>query len=362
MSTILVSGGSGFIGSFLCEALIARGDHVVCLDNLQTGCVTNIAHLLTHPRFDFKPQDIELPLNSVSDVDQIYNLACPASPVHYQTDPVRTMRTNVVGALNILELARRTGARVLQASTSEVYGDPKVQPQREDYLGCVNSFGPRACYDEGKRAVEALFHDYARMYDTDIRVARIFNTYGPRMAELDGRVVSNFILQALAGEPITIYGDGSQTRSFCFVSDLVEGLIRLMNAGPHMRRPCNLGNPQEFTIAQLAGLVTQMTGSQSEVIFKDLPQDDPTRRRPDVSLATRELGWAATVRLEDGLARTIAYFKDLRRTRRRSDQHLAQALHPAANAYAQALSPASPVFAEDAASYAARSSGRRLIS
>lgn len=309
MKTVLVSGGAGFVGSHLCDRLIADGYFVLCLDNLQTGSFANILHLVKHERFYFAQQDIELPLSAISDVDQIYNLACPASPAHYQADPVRTMRTNVIGALNILELARRTKARVLQASTSEVYGDPEMHPQSECYRGSVTAFGPRACYDEGKRAAETLFHDYMRMYDVDIRIARIFNTYGPRMAEFDGRVVSNFVLQALTDKPITIFGDGSQTRSFCHVSNLVDGLVRLMNSGSHMRRPCNLGNPQEFTINELAELVIKKTRSKSRIVFEPLPQDDPTRRRPDIGLAIAELGWTPDIQLLDGLDNTIAHFK-----------------------------------------------------
>ena len=316
MEKILVSGGCGFIGSHLCEALIEQGHYVMCLDNLQTGSLQNVVHLLPHERFHFIPQDIELPLNSISNVDQIYNLACPASPVHYQTDPVRTMRTNVLGSLNILECARREGARVLQASTSEVYGDPDVHPQPEDYCGRVNSFGPRACYDEGKRAAETLFHDYYKMYDVDIRLARIFNTYGPRMAEFDGRVVSNFIIQALNGMPITIYGSGQQTRSFCYVTDLVKGLIRLMNSGPDMRRPCNLGNPGEFTISELAGLVVSMVGSDSKIITEPLPKDDPTRRKPDITLAMKALDWKPTIDLKEGLRQTISYFRSVQQKKR----------------------------------------------
>jgi UDP-glucuronate decarboxylase len=308
VKTVLVSGGAGFVGSHLCDRLIADGYFVLCLDNLQTGSFANILHLVKHERFYFAQQDIELPLSAITDVDQIFNLACPASPAHYQADPVRTMRTNVIGALNILELARRTKARVLQASTSEVYGDPEMHPQSECYRGSVTAFGPRACYDEGKRAAETLFHDYMRMYDVDIRIARIFNTYGPRMAEFDGRVVSNFVLQALTDKPITIFGDGSQTRSFCHVSNLVDGLVRLMNSGSHMRRPCNLGNPQEFTINELAELVIKKTRSKSRIVYEPLPQDDPTRRRPDISLAKAELGWTPDIQLLDGLDNTIAYF------------------------------------------------------
>jgi UDP-glucuronate decarboxylase len=308
VKTVLVSGGAGFVGSHLCDRLIADGYFVLCLDNLQTGSFANILHLVKHERFYFAQQDIELPLSAITDVDQIFNLACPASPAHYQADPVRTMRTNVIGALNILELARRTKARVLQASTSEVYGDPEMHPQSECYRGSVTAFGPRACYDEGKRAAETLFHDYMRMYDVDIRIARIFNTYGPRMAEFDGRVVSNFVLQALTDKPITIFGDGFQTRSFCHVSNLVDGLVRLMNSGSHMRRPCNLGNPQEFTINELAELVIKKTRSKSRIVYEPLPQDDPTRRRPDISLAKAELGWTPDIQLLDGLDNTIAYF------------------------------------------------------
>ncbi|MFC2968292.1 UDP-glucuronic acid decarboxylase family protein [Acidimangrovimonas pyrenivorans] len=318
MGSILVSGGAGFVGSFLCEALLDRGEHVVCLDNLQTGSLGNILHLVPNERFLFSAQDVELPLSAFNDIEQIYNLACPASPVHYQNDPIRTLRTNVIGAINILELARRTGARVLQASTSEVYGDPEIHPQSEGYRGSVTSFGPRACYDEGKRAAETLFHDYCKMYDVDIRIARIFNTYGPNMAGSDGRVVSNFIMQALSGQPITIYGEGKQTRSFCYVTDLVEGLIRLMNAGPHMRQPCNLGNPTETTIRELAEHVIEATGSSSELQFLPLPQDDPIRRRPDISLAFKNLGWQPTTHLPEGLARTVEYFESHQQQRPRA--------------------------------------------
>lgn len=313
---VLVTGGVGFVGSFLCELLLRDGHHVVCIDNLQTGSLRNVAHLLNRRRFEFLARDVELPLTGITDVQRIYNLACPASPAHYQADPVRTMRTNVLGAINVLELAIRTGARVLQASTSEIYGDPEVHPQREDYRGCVSIDGPRACYDEGKRAAETLCNDYARQYGVDIRVARIFNTYGPRMAENDGRVVSNFIVQALLGMPITIYGDGSQTRSFCFVSDLVDGLVRLMESPAQMARPCNLGNPNERTIMELAELVISLTRSRSNLIREPLPKDDPTRRRPDISLAMRELGWQPKVGVSEGLGRTIAYFEGRLRQRR----------------------------------------------
>lgn len=311
MRTFLVTGGSGFIGSHLCDALIAQGHRVICIDNLQTGSLHNIAALLPHDRFTFLPLDIELPLCSIDAIDGIFNLACPASPVQYQMDPVRTMRTNVLGAINVLDLARRTGARIVQASTSEVYGDPEVHPQQEGYRGRVNAFGPRACYDEGKRAAETLFHDYWRMYGVDIRIARIFNTYGPRMAEMDGRVVSNFIRQALRGEAITIFGAGTQTRSFCFVSDLVRALILLMASGPDMRRPCNLGNPEEVTIATLADHVLCMTESRSRIIRTPLPQDDPVQRCPDITLARASLGWTPGVPLETGLAVTIDYFRSI---------------------------------------------------
>lgn len=308
MTRVLVTGGSGFIGSFLCERLLEQGHSVLCIDNLQTGSMDNIVHLMRHDRFKFLVLDIEVPLLSINDIDQIYNLACPASPQHYQTDPIRTMRTNVLGAINVLELARRTGARILQASTSEVYGDPEVHPQRESYLGNVNPFGPRACYDEGKRAAEAMFFDYHRMHGIDIRIARIFNTYGPRMAHEDGRVVSNFALQALRGQPITIYGDGQQTRSFCYVEDTVDGLIKLMNSGDFVSEPVNIGNPNEITIRQLAEHVIAMTGSRSNLIFEELPTDDPTRRKPDITRAKTLIGWSPTVPLAAGLRQTVDYF------------------------------------------------------
>ncbi|WP_134681557.1 UDP-glucuronic acid decarboxylase family protein [Paracoccus ravus] len=328
MIGVLVTGGVGFVGSFLCERLLEDGHRVICVDNLQTGSLRNIGHLLYNPRFEFRPSDVELPLSGIDNIQRIYNLACPASPAHYQADPVRTMRTNVLGAINVLELAARSGARVLQASTSEVYGDPEVHPQREDYRGCVSLSGPRACYDEGKRAAETLCHDYARQYGVDIRVARIFNTYGPRMAADDGRVVSNFIVQALRGEALTVYGDGSQTRSFCFVSDLVDGLVRLMEAPCYMARPCNLGNPQERTILELAERIITMTGSASRIERRPLPQDDPTRRRPDITLATRELGWAPVVDIVEGLGRTIAYFDERLRERRALSETLANLVRP----------------------------------
>jgi len=306
----LVTGGAGFIGSHLCEALLARGQEVLCLDNFFTGRKDNIAHLLQNPKFELVRHDVINPV--MLEVHRIYNLACPASPVHYQYNPVKTIKTNVMGALNMLGLAKRVRARILQASTSEVYGDPQIHPQVESYWGHVNPIGPRSCYDEGKRVAEALFFDYHMQNKVDIRVVRIFNTYGPRMLVNDGRVVSNFIVQALRGEPITIYGDGSQTRSFCYVNDLVDGLIRMMDADG-FTGPVNLGNPGEFTIRQLAEMVIELTESKSELIFRQLPPNDPVRRRPDISLAKEKLGWGPTVPLRDGLVPTIAYFDELLR-------------------------------------------------
>lgn len=303
---VLVSGGAGFIGSHLCERLVERGDDVICLDNLFTGREENIAHLMDRPGFRFVKHDVCEPL--LVDVDRIFNLACPASPIHYQIDPIRTVQTNVMGMINMLEIARRMGARILQASTSEVYGDPAVHPQTEDYWGNVNTIGPRACYDEGKRVAETLMSDYHRQAGVDIRLPRIFNTYGPRMAENDGRVVSNFVLQALRGEELTLYGSGEQTRSFCYVDDLVEGLLRLMDAdGIH--DPVNLGNPGEFTMRQLAEAVCRLSGTEARVKYLPLPQDDPARRKPDISKAKALLGWEPTISLEDGLERTIDYFR-----------------------------------------------------
>ena len=303
---VLVSGGAGFIGSHLCERLVARGDDVICLDNLFTGREENIAHLMDRPGFRFVKHDVCEPL--LVDVDRIFNLACPASPIHYQIDPIRTVQTNVMGMINMLEIARRMGARILQASTSEVYGDPAVHPQTEDYWGNVNTIGPRACYDEGKRVAETLMSDYHRQAGVDIRLPRIFNTYGPRMAENDGRVVSNFVLQALRGEELTLYGSGEQTRSFCYVDDLVEGLLRLMDAdGIH--DPVNLGNPGEFTMRQLAETVCRLSGTEARVRYLPLPQDDPARRKPDISKAKALLEWEPTISLEDGLERTIDYFR-----------------------------------------------------
>lgn len=308
---ILVTGGAGFIGSFLCEALLAEGHDVLCVDNFFTGSRGNIDHLVEHKRFELMRHDVTFPL--YVEVDEIYNLACPASPIHYQRDPVQTTKTAVHGAINMLGLAKRVKAKILQASTSEVYGDPTVHPQTEDYWGNVNSVGPRACYDEGKRCAETLFFDYHRQHRLRIKVARIFNTYGPRMHPSDGRVVSNFIMQALKGQPITVYGEGSQTRSFCFVDDLVQGLMRLIDSPDAVTGPVNLGNPGEFTILELAKQVIAMTGSRSKIVHMPLPEDDPKQRRPDISRAFDLLGWEPKIRLEDGLKRTVAYFDALLR-------------------------------------------------
>lgn len=305
---ILVTGGAGFLGSHLCEALITQGHEVLCLDNYFTGSKENIQPFLQHPRFEAIRHDLINPIDL--EVDQIYNLACPASPVHYQFDPVRTIQANVLGVTHMLELARRTKARILQASTSEVYGDPEVHPQPESYWGNVNPIGIRSCYDEGKRVAETLMMDYHRQYKVDIRIVRIFNTYGPRMALNDGRVVSNFILQALKNQPITIYGEGSQTRSFCYVSDMIDGMIRMMET-PGLTGPVNLGNPGEFTVLELAEKIIALTGSRSKIVYKPLPQDDPTQRRPDITLAKKALGWAPTIALEAGLQRTIDYFEQV---------------------------------------------------
>ncbi|MCB2106733.1 MAG: SDR family oxidoreductase [Rhodobacteraceae bacterium] len=306
---IVVTGGAGFIGSHLCERLLADGQEVQCVDNFFTGRRQNIVHMLTHPMFELSRHDVTFPL--FVECDEIYNLACPASPVHYQFDPVQTTKTSVHGAINMLGLAKRTKAKILQASTSEVYGDPIVHPQVESYHGNVNPIGPRACYDEGKRCAETLFFDYYRQHRTRIKVARIFNTYGPRMLPNDGRVVSNFIVQALKGESITIYGNGSQTRSFCYVDDLVDGLIRLMNSEDAITGPINLGNPVESTILELAEKIVRLSKSKSKIVNKPLPEDDPTRRRPDITRAQERLGWQPKVAVDDGLARTIAYFKTL---------------------------------------------------
>ena len=307
--TILVTGGSGFLGSHLCDRLLVEGNEVICVDNLFTGSKDNIRHLLENDRFEFIRHDVTFPL--YLEVDQIYNLACPASPVHYQYDPVQTTKTSVHGAINMLGLAKRTGARIFQASTSEVYGDPEVHPQPESYWGRVNPIGVRSCYDEGKRCAETLFFDYQRQHGTEIKVARIFNTYGPRMNPGDGRVVSNFIVQALKGESITIYGDGSQTRSFCYVDDLIEGFVRLMNSEPEITGPVNLGNPGEFTMLELANLVIEITGSKSEITNMDLPEDDPRQRQPDIGFARDVLGWEPSMQLRDGIVETVEYFKGI---------------------------------------------------
>jgi UDP-glucuronate decarboxylase len=305
---ILVTGGAGFVGSHLCDRLIAAGNDVLCVDNFYTGNRDNVIDLIDNPHFELMRHDVTFPL--YVEVDEIYNLACPASPIHYQLDPVQTTKTSVHGAINMLGLAKRTGAKILQASTSEVYGDPEVHPQTEDYLGNVNPIGPRGCYDEGKRCAETLFFDYHRQHGTRIRVARIFNTYGPRMHPDDGRVVSNFIVQALGGNPITIYGDGNQTRSFCYVSDLVDGLVTLMDSDDDVTGPINLGNPREMTIRELAEQIIRMTGSKSTLVEKPLPGDDPTQRCPDITRARAQLDWTPAVALEDGLEKTIRYFKD----------------------------------------------------
>jgi UDP-glucuronate decarboxylase len=306
--TVVIAGGAGFIGSHLSDRLIQKGCRVICLDNLYTGELENIRPLLNHPRFEFIEHDVKEPVSIPGPVDRIYNLACPASPRHYQRDPIGTMMTCTLGARNLLDLARQKSARVLQASTSEVYGDPEVHPQREDYVGHVNPIGPRACYDEGKRAAETLFFDYRRIAGLPIKVARIFNTYGPRMLENDGRVISNFIVQALRDEPITIYGDGSQTRSFCFVDDLVSGLELLMESDDEFVGPCNLGNPHEVTIRDVAERIVGLAGSQSPLRYLPLPQDDPKRRRPVIDRAMSTLGWQPRIKLERGLKETIGYF------------------------------------------------------
>jgi len=311
MKKVLVTGGAGFLGSFLCERLLKEGYGVVCVDNFFTGNQDNLGSITNHPEFKLVTQDITTPLNF--EVDAIYNLACPASPIHYQFDPVQTTKTSVHGTINVLELAKKTHARVLQASSSEVYGDPEIHPQTEDYLGHVNPLGPRACYDEGKRCSETLCFDYFRQYGVEVKIARIFNTYGPRMHPHDGRVVSNFILQALEGNPVTLYGDGSQTRSFCFVDDMVDGLIRLMRSPKEVTGPINLGNPEEITIRQLAEFVIELTGSKSPLVYEPLPSDDPARRCPDIGLAQRTLSWQPSIGLQQGLEKTIAYFEGLLR-------------------------------------------------
>jgi UDP-glucuronate decarboxylase len=306
---VLVTGGAGFLGSHLCERLIKDGHEVICLDNFFTGGKQNIEHLIGNPRFEFMRHDVTFPI--YLEVDEIYNLACPASPVHYQHDPVQTTKTSVHGAINVLGLAKRLRCRVFQASTSEVYGDPAIHPQPESYWGNVNPIGPRSCYDEGKRCAETLFFDYHRQHKLDIKVVRIFNTYGPRMHPNDGRVVSNFIIQALTGKPITIYGQGTQTRSFCYVDDLIEGFVRFMNSPSAGTGPMNLGNPGEFTMLELAQMAIDLTGSKSTIVHEPLPQDDPRQRKPDIGFAQRELGWEPKIALREGLAKTIAYFEGL---------------------------------------------------
>ena len=309
---ILVTGGAGFLGSHLCDVLIKEGYDILCVDNFFTGNKDNISHLVFNPKFELMRHDVTFPL--YVEVDQIYNLACPASPIHYQYDPVQTTKTSVHGAINMLGLAKRLNARILQASTSEVYGDPEVHPQTEDYWGKVNPIGIRSCYDEGKRCAETLFFDYFRQHQLEIKVMRIFNTYGPRMHPNDGRVVSNFIVQALKNESITIYGDGSQTRSFCYVSDLIEGMMRMMDSDKTITGPINIGNPDEFTMIELAELILKLTSSQSKIIFKPLPEDDPKQRQPNISLAKAKLDWEPKVKVEDGLNETIAYFRKLLKT------------------------------------------------
>lgn len=309
MERVLVTGGAGFLGSHLCERLLKEGHDVICVDNLFTGRKDNIRHLMTNPYFEFIRHDVIEPL--YVEVDQIYNLACPASPIHYQYDPIKTAQTSVIGATNMLGLAKRVHARILQASTSEVYGDPEIHPQPESYRGCVNPIGIRSCYDEGKRMAETLFFDYHRQCNVDIKVMRIFNTYGPRMHPNDGRVVSNFIVQALKGEDVTIYGDGKQTRSFCYVDDLIEGMYRLMNSRDGFTGPVNIGNPGEFTMLELAEKIIKLTGSDSKIVYRELPQDDPMQRKPVIDLAKKELDWEPHITLEEGLIKTIDYFRKI---------------------------------------------------
>ena len=309
MSRVLVTGGAGFLGSHLCDRLLHDGHDVLCVDNFFTGSKSNVAHLRSHPAFELLRHDVTFPL--YVEVDRIYNLACPASPVHYQHDPVQTTKTSVHGAINMLGLAKRVQARILQASTSEVYGDPEIHPQTEDYWGKVNPIGIRSCYDEGKRCAETLFFDYHRQHGLDIKVVRIFNTYGPRMHPNDGRVVSNFIVQALRGEDITLYGDGSQTRSFCYVDDLIEAMVRMMDTAVGLTGPINIGNPREFTIRELAERVLALVGGSSQLVYRPLPSDDPRQRQPDISQAREKLGWEPQIGLDDGLRETIAYFRQL---------------------------------------------------
>lgn len=309
MKRVLITGGAGFLGSHLCDRLVNDGEDVICVDNLFTGRKDNIRHLLSHPNFEFIRHDITEP--TYVEVDEIYNLACPASPIHYQHDPIKTAKTCVIGTMNMLGLAKRVKARILQASTSEIYGDPEVHPQPEEYRGCVNPIGIRACYDEGKRMAETFCFDYHRQHNVGIKVARIFNTYGPRMRTNDGRVVSNFIVQALKNEDVTLYGNGMQTRSFCYVDDLIEGLVRMMNSEADFVGPCNLGNPREFTMLELAEKVIQATGSSSKIVYMPLPQDDPVQRRPVIDLAEQKLNWTPQIPLEEGLNKTIDYFRSV---------------------------------------------------
>jgi UDP-glucuronate decarboxylase len=317
---VLVTGGAGFLGSHLCERLVREGADVLCVDNYFTGRKDNIAHLLDKPNFEAMRHDVTFPL--YVEVDEIYNLACPASPVHYQFDPVQTTKTSVIGAINMLGLAKRVGAKILQASTSEVYGDPTVHPQTEDYRGNVNTLGPRACYDEGKRCAETLFFDYYRQHKTQIKVVRIFNTYGPRMHPNDGRVVSNFIVQALRGEDITLYGDGMQTRAFCYVDDLIDGMMRLMATGPEVTGPINVGNPHEIPVRELAERVIRLTGASSKIVFRPLPQDDPMQRCPDITMARSVLKWEPKVALDDGLLKAVAYFRQMLAESRERDKEM----------------------------------------
>ena len=309
LKRILVTGGAGFLGSHLCERLVADGHDVICLDNFFTSQKSNVTHLLDRPNFELIRHDITLPI--FLEVDELYNLACPAAPGHYQYNPIKTLKTSVVGSINMLGMAKRCRAKILQASTSEIYGDPEVHPQPESYRGAVNTLGPRACYDEGKRAAETLYMDYHRSNGVDVRIVRIFNTYGPRMHPDDGRVISNFIRQALGGEDITIFGDGSQTRSFCYRDDLIEGMIRMMNGPDDFIGPVNIGNPGEFSMLQLAELVLKLTGSKSKIVYRPLPADDPTQRQPDITLAREKLAWQPTIPLEEGLGKTIAWFKSI---------------------------------------------------
>jgi UDP-glucuronate decarboxylase len=348
MKRILVTGGAGFLGSHLCERLLANGDDVLCVDNFFTGNKANVAHLIDHPRFELMRHDVTFPL--YVEVDEIYNLACPASPIHYQYDPVQTTKTSVHGAINMLGLAKRTGAKILQASTSEVYGDPEIHPQPEHYWGRVNPVGIRSCYDEGKRCAETLFFDYSRQHGVRIKVARIFNTYGPRMHPNDGRVVSNFIVQALLGDDITIYGSGTQTRSFCYVDDLIEAMTRLMATADDFTGPINIGNPGEFTIHDLAAGVLQLTGSNARLIFQPLPMDDPKQRQPDIALARQVLAWEPQVQLADGLEKTIEYFRERLLTQQIAElaalARLGKTLQPAAKAAPDEIAsqqPAAPL-------------------